>query len=121
MKKGRRVVIRYSSRYEKALPQQIYPMPNGHKSSLICPLPRNSGVRGSIARARSSTPSSSTSCEAAASGAYCLTTSLEMAHRLRLLQKMALREEGSWEKINRAIRERLRVRLKRNPQSPVLA
>ena len=91
-------------------------MPNGHTSSLICPLPRNSGVRGSIARARSSTPSSSTSCEAAASGAYCLTTSLEMAHRLPLLQKMALREEGSWEKINRAIRERLRVRLKRNPQ-----
>jgi putative transposase len=29
---------------------------------------------------------------------------------------MALREEGTWEKINRAIRERLRVRLKRNPQ-----
>jgi hypothetical protein len=38
-----------------------------------------------------------------------------MAHRLPLLQKMALRE-GTWERINRAIRERLRVRLKRDPQ-----
>ena len=39
----------------------------------------------------------------------------QMAHRLPLLQKMALRE-GTWERINRAIRERLRVRLKRDPQ-----
>jgi putative transposase len=38
-----------------------------------------------------------------------------MANRLLLLQKMALRE-GSCERINRAIRERLRVRLKRDPQ-----
>jgi putative transposase len=39
-----------------------------------------------------------------------------MAYRLPLLQKMALRE-GTWEQINRAIRERLlRVRLKRDPQ-----
>jgi putative transposase len=38
-----------------------------------------------------------------------------MAHRLLLLQKMALRE-GTWERINRAIRERLRVRLKRDPK-----
>jgi hypothetical protein len=51
----------------------------------------------------------------AASGAYFLTTFLEMAHRLPLLQKMAHRE-GTWEEINRAIRERLRVRLKGNPQ-----
>jgi hypothetical protein len=32
-----------------------------------------------------------------------------------LIQKMAHRE-GTWERINRAIRERLRVRLKRDPQ-----
>jgi putative transposase len=38
-----------------------------------------------------------------------------MAHRLPLFQKMAHRE-GTWERINRAIRERLRVRLKRDPQ-----
>ena len=38
-----------------------------------------------------------------------------MAYRLPLLQKMAHRE-GTWERINRAIRERLRVRLKRDPQ-----
>jgi putative transposase len=38
-----------------------------------------------------------------------------MAHRLPLLQKMAPRV-GTWERINRAIRERLRVRLKREPQ-----
>jgi putative transposase len=37
---------------------------------------------------------------------------VEMAHRLPLLQKMAHRE-GTWE---RTIRERLRVRLKRDPQ-----
>jgi putative transposase len=38
-----------------------------------------------------------------------------MAHRLPLLQEMAHRE-GTWEKINRTLRERLRVRLKRDPQ-----
>ncbi len=38
-----------------------------------------------------------------------------MAYRLALLQQMAPRE-GTWERINRAIRERLRVRLKRDPQ-----
>jgi putative transposase len=38
-----------------------------------------------------------------------------MAHRLPLFQSLAHRE-GTWERINRAIRERLRVRLKRNPQ-----
>jgi putative transposase len=38
------------------------------------------------------------------------------ANRLVVLQKMALRE-GTWESINRALRERLRgVRLKRDPQ-----
>src|ERR671911_1634031 len=42
-------------------------------------------------------------------------TSLQMAYCLSLLQKMAHRE-GTWEKINRAIRERLRVRLKRDPK-----
>ena len=38
-----------------------------------------------------------------------------VAHRLPLFQEMALRE-GTWERINRALRERLRVRLKRDPQ-----
>ena len=42
-------------------------------------------------------------------------TSLEVAYRLLLLQEMAHRV-GTWEKINRAIRERLRVRLSRDPQ-----
>jgi hypothetical protein len=38
-----------------------------------------------------------------------------MAHRLLLLQEMAHRV-GTWGRVNRAIRERLRVRLKRDPQ-----
>ena len=38
----------------------------------------------------------------------------QVAHRLALLQEMTLRE-GTWERINRAIRERLRVRLGRDP------
>src|SRR5215212_7841327 len=38
-----------------------------------------------------------------------------LAHRLPLFQEMAHRR-GTWESINRAIRERLRVRLKRDPQ-----
>ena len=38
-----------------------------------------------------------------------------MAYRLSLLQNLAHRE-GTWERINQAIRERLRVRLNRNPQ-----
>ena len=38
-----------------------------------------------------------------------------MAHRLPLLQEMAFRE-GTWERINRSIRERLRVRSGRDPQ-----
>jgi hypothetical protein len=39
----------------------------------------------------------------------------KMAHPLPLLRTMALRE-GTWERINRALRERLRVRLKRDPK-----
>ena len=39
----------------------------------------------------------------------------QVAHGLPLLQEMALRE-GTWERINRAVRERLRVRLNRDPQ-----
>jgi hypothetical protein len=42
-------------------------------------------------------------------------THLEMAHRLVVLQEMVLRV-GTWERINRALRERLGVRLKRDPQ-----
>src|SRR5918997_6749996 len=38
-----------------------------------------------------------------------------MAHRLLVLQEMALRE-GTWERINRSLREHLRVRLERDPQ-----
>jgi hypothetical protein len=39
----------------------------------------------------------------------------QVAHRLPLLQEMALRA-GTWERVNRALRERLRVRLERDPQ-----
>jgi hypothetical protein len=42
-------------------------------------------------------------------------TSLKVAHRLPLLQEMAP-SVGTWQRINRAIRERLRVRLRRDPQ-----
>ena len=38
----------------------------------------------------------------------------QVAHRLPLLRKWRL--DGTWERINRAIRERLRVRLRRDPQ-----
>jgi putative transposase len=38
-----------------------------------------------------------------------------MAHRLSLLQNLAHRE-GTWEESNRAIREHLRVRSRRNPK-----
>jgi putative transposase len=38
-----------------------------------------------------------------------------MAYRLPLFQDLAHRE-GTWERINRSIRERLRVRLNRDPQ-----
>jgi putative transposase len=38
----------------------------------------------------------------------------EMDHPLSLLQSLAYRR-GTWERINRAIRERLRVRLQRDP------
>jgi hypothetical protein len=39
----------------------------------------------------------------------------QVAHRLLVVQKMALRE-GTWERINQALRERLLVRLNRDPQ-----
>jgi putative transposase len=39
-----------------------------------------------------------------------------MAHRLLLLLQTIWRIDGTWERINQAIRERLRVHLKRNPQ-----
>ena len=90
-------------------------MPNGNTSNLTCPrLPKNLVVRGSIACAKSSTPSSSTSCEAAASGAYCLTSFQRWSTVYDYFRQWRL--DGSWEKINRAIRERLRIRLNRNPQ-----
>jgi putative transposase len=52
--------------------------------------------------------------QSAASGAYCRMTSLKVAHRLLVLQQMAPRV-GTWERVNRALRECLRVRLKRDP------
>jgi hypothetical protein len=46
--------------------------------------------------------------------AHASTRFSSVAYRLSLFQKMAI--DGTWESINRAIRERLRVRLKRDPQ-----
>jgi putative transposase len=50
----------------------------------------------------------------AASGAYSLTTFLDGLPSNHYFRKWRI--DGTWERINRAIRERLRVRLKRNPQ-----
>ena len=117
MKSGSRR-FRYSSTHENDIPdgpirRRMEP------SSLTFPPPKDLDAPVPTLFARSSKPSS-TCLRADVSGACCLTTSLEMAHRLSLLQEMALRV-GTWERINRSLLERLRVRLKRDPLSPALA
>ena len=115
MKSGSRRVFRYSSTHEKEIPdgfircrmelhrasfasphriwtaQDPQSPPEDHKRRLLRPQERLP-----VAPAPSRLP--------------------QVAHRLALLlQTMALRE-GTWERVNRALRERLRVRLKRDPQ-----
>jgi hypothetical protein len=113
MKKVRRVVIRYSGRYEKTLPNGPFRCPKelyrtSHAASFRTwptadPQPPRD-PRRDLLYLEKRLPVASTPTRVSS-----------MAHRLLLLQKIALRE-GTWERINRAIRERLRVRLKRDPQ-----
>ena len=88
-------------------------MPNGAAWSPTFPLPKPTGVLACIARARSSTPSS---------------TSLKSGCAWRLLPHdfppwktvyhyfRFWRLDGTWERMHSALRKRVRVRLKRNPQ-----
>jgi hypothetical protein len=117
MKSGSRRVFRYSSTYEKTLPDGFIRC----RMELRMELHRASPARPQRAwTAQDPRPSRDPR--------RCLLSAKErlpvapasprlpqVAHRLPLLQKMAHRE-GTWEKINRAIRERLRVRSKRDPQ-----
>jgi transposase len=111
MKKGRRVVVRYSSTYEKALP-------NG---SLRCrmELPRASFAASLGTRSR---PRIHSLREILDAIFYVLRSGCQW----RLLPHdfprwptvywyfRKWRIDGTWERINRALRERLRVRLKRD-------
>jgi hypothetical protein len=113
MKSGPRRVFRYSSTHEKALP-------NG---SIRCRMEIHRTPRARPQRTRTAeNPLSSRDFERhllppkerlpVAPAAARLSS---MAHRLLVLQEMALRE-GTWERINRALRDRLRVRLRRDPE-----
>ena len=113
MKSGSRVVFRYSSTHVKEIPDRSFRRRMEiHRASPARPQrawtaqdPRSSRdpqrhllpaeERMSVAHAASRLPS--------------------LAHRLSLLQDLAHRV-GTWERINRSLLERLRLRLKRDPQ-----
>ena len=90
-------------------------MPSGPTSSPTCLSPKPQGVPECTCCARSSTPSS-TSCEAGVPGACCRTISPQLEDRSPLLQNVEL--DGTWERVHAALRRRLRVRMKRDPQVP---
>ena len=112
MKSGSRRVFRYSSTYEKEIPD----------GSIRC--------RMELHRATSARPQRAWTAENPQpsrdlgrrllrpqkwlSVAPAPSRLPQVAHRLPLLQDLAI--DGTWERINRALRERLRVRLKRDPQ-----
>jgi hypothetical protein len=113
MKSGPRVVIHYSSTHEKALPNRsIRCRMEIHSASLTRPqgawTPQNPqssrDPRRHLLRAKERMPV-----------APAPPRLPQVANRLLVLQEMALRV-GTWETINRVIRERLRVRLQRDPQ-----
>ena len=88
-------------------------MSNGDSSNPTCQFRRLPDVPGSTRCARSLTPSSTFSV-AVAPGGFFPTTSRPFKtvyHYFRIW-----RLDGTWERINAAIRQRLRVRLRRDPQ-----
>jgi hypothetical protein len=114
MKSGSRMVFRCSSRYEKALPDGSFRCPMELHEA---PSPRAQGPwtaedpRSSRDPERRLLPLE----ERLPVVAPASPPLSSMAHRLPLFQDLAHRE-GTWERINRAIRERLRDLLKRDPQ-----
>src|SRR5215217_498677 len=112
MKSGRGRVFRYSSRYETALPDGSFRRRMElHRTSLAASQrirtpqgPRSSrDPKRRLLRPQKRLPVTLTSSRLSS-----------MAHHLPLFQKMAHRRY-TWERINRAIRERLRVRVGRDP------
>jgi hypothetical protein len=118
MKSGSRRVFRYSSRYEKTLPNGSFRRRiDLHRAALAHPQrirtakdsrsPRD--PRRRLLRPEERLPV-----------AHAPPRLPQVADRLSLFQEMAHRRY-TWERINSAIRERLRVRLKRDPLSPAPA
>ncbi len=113
MKRGCWVVVRYSSTHEKTIPNR--PLRRGmevHRAS-------HADSQGAWA-AEDSQPTRDPKRNLLRPKkwlpvAHASARLSSMAYRLSLLQNLAHRE-GTWERINQAIRERLRVRLNRNPQ-----
>ena len=113
MKSGSQRVFRYSSRYEKEIPNgSIRRRMEMHRASLARPHGTWTAENPQPSRdpERCLLPPKERLPVAPASPRLS-----SMAYRLLVLQEMALRV-GTWERINRAIRKRLRVRLKRDPQ-----
>src|SRR5215210_4986606 len=113
MKSGSRRAFRYSRRYEKTLSDgsfrcrmELHRAPYARTQRIWTP----QDPRSSRDPKRHLLPAEEWLPVAPASSRLS-----SLAHRLPLLQNLALRE-GTWERINRAIRQRLRVRLKRDPQ-----
>src|SRR5215207_350080 len=112
MKSGPRMVFRYSSRYEKTLPNGPFRCRMAlHRTSLAC-------YQGPWAT-EDPQPPRDPRCHL-----LRRQKRLPVAHASSRLPSMATvyhyfrkwRIDGTWERVNRAIRERLRVRLRRNPQ-----
>jgi hypothetical protein len=114
MKSGPRVVIRYSSTHVKVIPDRSF------LRRMV--LHRTPHARSLRARTPKDPPSSrdpkrrllppKKRLPIVAPSAPRLP---QVANRLPLLQEMALRE-GTWERMNRSLLERSRVRLGRDPQ-----
>jgi hypothetical protein len=113
MKSVPRVVFRYSSTHEKTLPDgSIRRRMELHRASPPCPQRIRTAQDARTSRDPERCLLHPKKWLSVASASPRLP---QVAHRLPLLQDLA-HGVGTWEQVNRAIRERLRVRLKRDPQ-----
>jgi len=113
MKKGRRVVFRYPSTHEKTLPNgSLRCRMELHRTSLACyqgPWATQDPQPPRDPRCHLLRPHKRLPVAHACSPLPCRWPTLY--HYFR-----KWRIDGTWQRVNRAIRERLRVRLRRNPQ-----
>jgi hypothetical protein len=114
MKSGPRVVIRYSSTHVKVIPDRSF-----LRRMVLHRTPHARSQRTRTAENPQPSPDPKRRLLPPKKRLPIVAPTAprlpQVANRLVVLQEMALRE-GTWERINRALRERLRVRSKRDPK-----